>query len=220
MEKINEVARDYATKCHTDTNHLFDCIPYMVHLSLVVMAMQRFIHLIPEEDRKLVEASCWVHDVIEDCRQTYNDVKNVCGEQVAEIAYALTNEKGKTRKERANENYYKGILEIKYAPFVKLCDRIANIEYSKDSASRMFKMYCKENNDFARKLYKPEYSEMIEYLLRFGSAEVEVRKRNFEWVCNECNFPNLTSSVSEDEIEQELHSCINCGGFEMRKRYF
>jgi len=48
----------------------------------------------------------------------------------------------------------------------------------------------------------------------------EVPKRDFEWVCNECNFPNLTSSVSEDEIEQELHACINCGCFEMHKRYF
>lgn len=48
----------------------------------------------------------------------------------------------------------------------------------------------------------------------------EVPKRDFVWVCNECNFPNLTSSVSEDEIEQELHACINCGCFEMHKRHF
>lgn len=34
------------------------------------------------------------------------------------------------------------------------------------------------------------------------------------WVCNECNMPNFTQSVSEKEIELELHSCINCGGFE------
>lgn len=47
-----------------------------------------------------------------------------------------------------------------------------------------------------------------------------VPERDFEWVCNECNFPNLTSSVSEDEIEQELHGCINCGCFEMHKRHF
>ena len=49
---------------------------------------------------------------------------------------------------------------------------------------------------------------------------IGVPKRDFEWVCNECNSPNLTSSVSEDEIEQELHACINCGCFEMHKRYF
>jgi len=35
-----------------------------------------------------------------------------------------------------------------------------------------------------------------------------------QWVCNSCNFPNFTESVPEIEIEQELHSCINCGGFE------
>ena len=34
------------------------------------------------------------------------------------------------------------------------------------------------------------------------------------WVCNECNFPNFTTSVSEEEIEAELYACINCGGFE------
>ena len=48
----------------------------------------------------------------------------------------------------------------------------------------------------------------------------EVPTLDFEWVCNECNFPNLTSSVSEEEIEQELHSCINCGCFEMHKRHY
>ena len=34
------------------------------------------------------------------------------------------------------------------------------------------------------------------------------------WVCNECDFPNLTDSVPEIEIELELHACIKCGGFE------
>ena len=38
------------------------------------------------------------------------------------------------------------------------------------------------------------------------------------WVCNECNFENFTSSVSEQEIEMELHACINCGGFEFHKK--
>lgn len=38
-----------------------------------------------------------------------------------------------------------------------------------------------------------------------------------EWICNECNAPNFTGSVSEEEIEMELHSCINCGCFEFHK---
>lgn len=34
------------------------------------------------------------------------------------------------------------------------------------------------------------------------------------WICNQCNTPNFTQSVPKEEIEQELHSCINCGCFE------
>lgn len=45
------------------------------------------------------------------------------------------------------------------------------------------------------------------------------KSKHFHWVCNECDFPNFTDSVSESEIEQELHACIQCGGFEMHKVY-
>ena len=48
----------------------------------------------------------------------------------AEIVYALTNDKGRTRSERAGENYYRGIRQTPYAPFVKLADRLANTTYS------------------------------------------------------------------------------------------
>lgn len=53
-----------------------------------------------------------------------------------------------------------------------------------------------------------------------GVASVERDRITFEWVCNECNFPNLSNSVSEDELELDLHACINRGCFEMHKRYF
>ena len=164
MKTLSELAKDYAIECHSSTNHLYDNQPYQVHLEMVVRAMEVFKELIPHQDYELVKASCWVHDVIEDCRQTYNDVKNVCGVEVAEIAYALTNEKGKTRKDRANDAYYDGIMQVKYAPFVKLCDRIANMAYSKSIGSNMFDMYRKENASFISKLYVEEYQVMIDYI--------------------------------------------------------
>ena len=56
--------------------------------------------------------------------------------------------KGRTRAERAGEKYYKGIRETPYAPFVKMCDRLANISYScsqDDSDNgRMKKIYKEE----------------------------------------------------------------------------
>ena len=131
---------------------------------MVVDVANKFIHLIPEKDRDVVISSAWCHDVIEDTRNTYSDVLKATSLEVAEIVYALTNEKGKTRKERANEKYYSGIRNTPYATFVKLCDRIANIQYSMSQRSRMLEMYRKETPDFINTLYDEKYNEMFEYL--------------------------------------------------------
>ena len=96
--------------------------------------------------------AAWGHDLIEDTRTSYNDVREVLGHTPAEIIYAVSNEKGKTRKERANDKYYQGIRSTPGAVFVKLCDRIANVQYSKMSGSRMFEMYKKENSNFIQQL--------------------------------------------------------------------
>lgn len=164
MGPIEEKAKKYADFCHYSTNHLYDTRPYSFHLRMVRDVALRFIHLIPVEFRDIVLAGCWVHDSIEDARQTYNDVKQNTSVEVAEIAYALTNEKGKNRAERANDKYYLGIKSTPFATFVKLCDRIANIEYSKSKGGKMISVYAKENPNFEKKLYSPLYEEMFEYI--------------------------------------------------------
>jgi len=159
-----EKSKNYAFKCHSDTCHYYDTHLYSYHLQMVVDVANKFIHLIPEKDRDVVISAAFCHDVIEDTRQTYGDlVKSTCLE-VAEIVYALTNEKGKTRKERANEKYYLGIRNTLYATFVKLCDRIANVQYSMSQRSRMLEMYRKETPDFINVLYDEKYDEMFHYL--------------------------------------------------------
>ena len=82
--------------------------PYTYHLNKAVGCLLRYRDLIPAEDLPLVIAATWCHDVIEDTRQTYNDVKERVSEEVAEIVYALTEEKGKNRRERHNDKYYEG----------------------------------------------------------------------------------------------------------------
>lgn len=155
---------DYASKAHKDSNHLYDKLPYSVHLAMVANTAFKFRDLLPEKDQLEVQAACWTHDTIEDCRQTYNDVLSATSKMVADITYALTNEKGKTRKERANSKYYQGIRMTEYAVFVKLCDRIANVEYSKEKASPMFEKYKAEYYEFERELYNAKYQKMWKYL--------------------------------------------------------
>lgn len=182
MTTISEKARDYAILCHNNTNHKYDKVfAYSMHLQMVVDVAMKFIHLVPEEYRDAVIAGCWVHDVIEDCRETYNDVKKATNEQVAELAYALTNEKGKNRKERASDKYYEGIRNTPYAVFIKICDRAANYEYSKRTGSRMAEMYEKEMPEFITSLigdatWKPlehhPLKEMFDYLTEISAPKI------------------------------------------------
>lgn len=150
-----EICRNYAVHCHTETNHRYGIgLPYDFHLQMVYDFAVTYEDLFP--DKELLPAilcACWTHDVIEDCRQTYNDVFKMCGTTVAEITYALTNEKGKNRKERANRFYYEGIRKAPGAVFVKLCDRLANINYSKRVNSPMLDMYRKEQEAFKQELF-------------------------------------------------------------------
>lgn len=159
---LEEKAEWFAYYHHGVTLHMYGDQSYFEgHLAKVVGVAKRFIHLIEPEHRDEVLAACWAHDTIEDCRVTYNDVKKVLGEEVAELVYALTNEKGKSRKHRANAKYYAGIRNTPRATFVKLCDRIANIEASIQSGSSMLKKYEQEQPHFYDSLKSfEEYEEM------------------------------------------------------------
>lgn len=160
-----DLAMLFAIQAHQETNHTYDGKPYSIHLQLAFSFASKHIELLPPEiNTHEVLAAVWVHDVIEDCRKTFSDLKKALGESVAEIVYALTNEKGKTRKERASEKYYEGIRKTPGALFVKLCDRLANVQYSKDNGSSMLAVYKKEQTDFKQQLWVDAYATMFEEL--------------------------------------------------------
>lgn len=138
---------------HSKTNHLYgDYLPYRYHLESVVRYVKKFAHC--ESQVHLIDLilAAYGHDLIEDTRVTYNDVRRELGVSVANIIYALTNEKGKNRKERANEKYYKEIMNTPGARFIKLCDRLANAQFSTIIESNMRDVYRKENEFFLKKL--------------------------------------------------------------------
>ncbi len=156
MNNLLEKSREFAKQCHSETNHTYDGKPYTFHLNMVEGFGQDFIYLIPSK-KEIVLSACQLHDSVEDCRITFNDLKKEVGKEVAEIVYAVTNEKGKTRVERANSKYYKGIRKTEFATFVKLADRLANASYSKSSGKEgMFEKYKKENAKFIYELTRPD----------------------------------------------------------------
>ncbi|MEM6343986.1 MAG: HD domain-containing protein [Bacteroidota bacterium] len=148
-----QTAQKYATEKHAACNQRYDQHPYAFHLAMVAQAAEALSQEYDEQTRDYIIAAAWCHDLIEDARETYNDVKKVLGLEVAEIVYALTNEKGRTRAERANAKYYEGIKATPYATLVKICDRMANVRHSREQKSRMFGIYAQEYPDFKAKLY-------------------------------------------------------------------
>lgn len=185
-----------AFQIHDDVNQKYDhVLPYGFHLKMVASFVSRYGYLFAESEADILVlyGSAYLHDTIEDARMTYNDIvkfiddfrvgslvlpeeiKRKLEEQVPEIVYALTNEKGRNRKERANETYYKGIRDTRFASFIKMCDRLANIQYTMMFvfANRMLEVYRREYPEFIRSISEGSVTPIP-----------DVMKKEAEWLLN------------------------------------
>ncbi len=161
---INAI-KDSAHKLHASVNQTYDKVhPYGFHLDMVADSVYKYGHLVCEDEADVLPLffGAYYHDSIEDARLTYNNVKHTALKYMdepqallaTEIVYALTNDKGRTREERAGARYYQGIRDTAYAPFVKLADRLANISYS-------FR-HDNPTNDHMRKVYFKELPHFLD----------------------------------------------------------
>lgn len=162
-------------------------LPYSFHLICVQAQGEKFLHFIEDEiisnpenqfsidftKRSLVRFALISHDVIEDARLTYNDLKELGskylnnsagGDMLAEIVYCVTDEKGRNRKERKSEKYYKELSENELAVFVKLADISANTLFSKLTGSSMYNKYKIEFQYFKEMCYIEKYKEFFDYV--------------------------------------------------------
>lgn len=155
--------RDAAWELHDSVNQKYDeHLPYGYHLNMVADAAMRWGNSVVNDESDILPLifGAYFHDGIEDARLSYNDVvREASGFMnpdqaltAAEIVYALTNEKGRTRSERASDRYYEGIRSTPFAPFVKLCDRYANTLHSHSDLlsnhQRMLRIYSGEWQHF------------------------------------------------------------------------
>jgi (p)ppGpp synthase/HD superfamily hydrolase len=162
MEYKDEVI--WILQQHRRVNQTYGGLPYHVHLENVVKFVKKYINLIPEQYHRDVILAAWGHDLIEDTGLTFNNIVKVLGRRVANIIYAVSNEKGHDRDERANDKYYSGIINDDLALFVKLCDRLSNLTQSKKDGHGMYKKYMQELPHFKEKLYNGMYQKMWDEL--------------------------------------------------------
>ena len=166
---------------HDKTNQRYgdnETLPYGYHIVNVVNIAIECLKAHGEGIHHIVFGAAF-HDTIEDARLTYNDVLKEATRELGsefkqdvaatEIVYALTNEKGRNRDERANDRYYNGIVNTPYARYVKLCDRYANMLYSLTESCEhgMGDKYKKELPNFLEKLHiEPGYVNIQPYEAR------------------------------------------------------
>lgn len=141
---------------HFGVNHYYGKFDYLVHLDSVFAYGCMFIHLVPEELQKDFLIACYAHDLLEDTRESYHDIKEQFGLVVADLVYAVTHGKGKTRKEKASKEYYQGIKDVPYADLLKICDRLSNYDFSLRQINySKLEMYVGEYESFEDALYDP-----------------------------------------------------------------
>jgi (p)ppGpp synthase/HD superfamily hydrolase len=161
---LADKAKEYALKSHRKVNQMYGEYPYEHHLNMVNEVYHIFKTVIPFEDRDYVEAALWLHDVIEDTGETYNDVLKKTNKKVADLVFALTNEKGRNRSERSNSKYYRSLRTIEYGTFCKICDKFANIKSSVETGHGMIKAHRKELKKFIHELYSYRYFTIFFHL--------------------------------------------------------
>lgn len=136
---------EFATKKHE--NQKYGDVPYKDHLSHVQQVAKR------HELGEFLEAAAWLHDCIEDCEVTYEDIEDLFGYTMAEVVWSVTVENpAEPRNKRVQETCRKTRLSLQ-GVLLKLCDRIANVEFAVATGRKsIFKMYLKENELFLTSL--------------------------------------------------------------------
>jgi GTP diphosphokinase / guanosine-3',5'-bis(diphosphate) 3'-diphosphatase len=123
-------AWNYASQAHLGQKIPGCDIPYLNHIGLVAFeSMSAIVNSSQIENHDLLIVCSILHDTIEDTRTTYDDIKVMFSNQVADGVLALTKNKHLISKE---EKIIDSLKRIKDQPkeiwMVKLSDRITNLQ--------------------------------------------------------------------------------------------
>lgn len=151
----------YALLTHHGVRQLYDKKPYYYHVNMVANTTLLF-NVLKDKELEIAYIVALFHDLIEDCRLTYNDIKNEFGIEIANGVYACTELRGKNRKERHGDEYVKGLQNNRIGLYVKLCDIYSNMSNAKQTGHSMFNAYVKEYPKNKKNFYTEEFKEIFD----------------------------------------------------------
>ena len=143
LEAVRLAAKEHALQTYGSKE------PYYKHLKDVEQVL---IDHNEDDEILMIAANC--HDLLEDTSVNYSVLKEKFGVEVAEIVYLCTDNKGRNRKSRKNEQFYLELSENLGAIKIKVADRIANVRCSVGGLYGLEDAYKKEYYKFKEKLFK------------------------------------------------------------------
>jgi (p)ppGpp synthase/HD superfamily hydrolase len=152
---------DFATQRHADQK--YGDQPYSEHLKEVAQVVRRFGYEFKPAELELLLEGAFLHDTLEDTQTTREELTELFGVELSDLVYAVSDEQGKTRKERKAKTYPKMIANG-LAIALKLADRIANVENCIKTKSSLLDMYKKEQEVFKKHLYNGKFLAMWVHL--------------------------------------------------------
>jgi (p)ppGpp synthase/HD superfamily hydrolase len=136
--------REYAVNRHTQTKCEYDGKDYCIHIDMVAEVVSKFYYIFKlQEDRENTLAASFCHDLVEDTRESYNNVLENTNKDVADIVLAVTDVHEVNRLMRHLYTMGKTVKDYR-AIILKLCDMHANASYSKEHFSSMYPKYVEE----------------------------------------------------------------------------
>lgn len=157
-DTLAQRALQFATHAHDGQKRKYDGAPYISHPIEVADIVSRI------TDDPTTIAAAYLHDVVEDCDVTLDQIREAFGPDLAEVVRFVTNistkEDGNRRRRKA----------IDRAHFAKGCARAQNVKVA-DIISNL-RMIVARDPEFAQ-VYIAEKQDVIDVLTNAGPALIE-----------------------------------------------
>lgn len=154
---------EYAKKCYDDANCKYGDESYMVHINMTVGYVRIYQNVFKRPiDIDVTTAAAYLHDCMEDAKQTFNNISKVSGKKVAFVVLAVTDVPAENRLMKHLLTMGKTVQDYR-AIILKMCDILANASYSKTNGSSMYEKYVEEYQ-YRRPIFKKALAWYVDEL--------------------------------------------------------
>lgn len=175
----------FATEAHKGQKRKGTNVEYISHPLRVALIFMRYSYFINNDSKYTINelvAVCLLHDVLEDCLVSKEDILKKFGKNVLGLILELTSNKEEIKRIGKNEYLYQKFLNMSIeAKIIKLCDRLANItdtptfKYVDDTLILMEKvfMFNNMNNSFLNVLVNNISNECHKFIRKLVCNQME-----------------------------------------------